>query len=232
MSGLLRPRRALGLACAVAALGIVVPLAADALSASVATLDPPGAAATEPAVRVNRLCTKVVVIGDSLTVGAATAIRKGFDGLPIEYSVTAISGIKVTPEAVQLARELRAASGEADCWVIALGTNDITARGVTTTALANTMIDTMLAEVSPKSRIFWVNVNLRTDDARISATKAVNQALDARAAKNASFQVIDWYSLSQNNLGWFGTDGVHYTSAGYSARAAQLVEVIRRNSER
>lgn len=232
MSVLLRPRRALVSACAVVALGCVIPLVAVAQVGPLATLRSPGARATEPAVRLNRLCAKVWMIGDSLTVGSDAAIRKGFDGLPIVYVVDATSGLSVSPQDVQKATAIRATYGEADCWVIALGTNDIAGGGVTTPTRADKMIDTMLAEVSPKARIFWVNVNLRSNDATIAATKVVNAALDARAAQNASFQVIDWYNLSQNNLRWFAADGVHYSSAGYSARAAQIVDVIRRNSER
>ncbi len=216
---------------------VAVPLAARA---DVIDIGRQGARATEPAVRINRLCTRVWVIGDSLTVGSAEALRSGLDGLDLEAALVdgAISRRippTATPSAsgVLTARSLRATNGEADCWVIALGTNDIS--GGVTASRARVLVGEMLAEVTPKARVWWVNVDFRSIEGAAvdypAATQTFNAVLNERAASDPRFEVIDWYTLAESHPEWF-FDAVHVNSAGYSARAALVLDVIRRNSER
>jgi hypothetical protein len=226
----------------------VAPVAARAdvsRTGAISAVSRAGASATDQAVRINRLCTRVWVVGDSLTVGSAPALRSGLDGLDLEAAlVDGVNNRRIPATApisgVLAARAIRAANGEADCWVIALGTNDI-ANGVTTTSRARAVVAEMLAEVTPKARVWWVNVDFRpVEGAAVdypAATQTFNAVLNERAASDPRFGVIDWYTLAQSHPEWFlGPDGtadpVHVNNAGYTARAAQVVDVIRRNSER
>jgi lysophospholipase L1-like esterase len=226
----------------VALCAVAVPLAARA---DISDLGAPGARATEPAVRINRLCTRVWVIGDSLTVGSAAALRSGLDGLELDaHLVDGANGRRIPATAsisgVLAARSIRASKGEANCWVIALGTNDVNS-GVTTTTRARAVVAEMLAEVTPNARVWWVNVDFRSIEGAAvdypAVTKTFNAVLNERAAADLRFQVIDWYTLAKSHPEWFlkpdGTaDPVHVSSTGYTARAAQVIDVIRRNSER
>jgi lysophospholipase L1-like esterase len=223
----------------------VAPVAARADISNVGAIGRSGARATEQAVRINRLCTRVWVVGDSLTVGSAAALRSGLDGLELEAAfVDGAINRRIPATApvsgVLAARSIRAVNGEADCWVIALGTNDIS-NGVTTTSRARAVVAEMLAEVTPKARVWWVNVDFRSVEGAAvdypAATQTFNAVLDERAASDPRFEVIDWYALAESHPEWFlkadGTaDPVHVNSAGYTARAAQVVDVIRRNSGR
>ncbi len=242
MSKFPRPRRLAAMASLVVLCAVAVPLAARA---DISDIGRAGARATEQAVRINRLCTRVWVIGDSLTVGSAAALRSGLDGLELEaHVVDGVINRRIPATApisgVLAARSIRATNGEANCWVIALGTNDIS-NGVTTTARARVAVAEMLAEVTPQARVWWVNVDFRSIEGAAvdypTATRTFNAVLNERAASDLRFQVIDWYTLAESHPEWFlkpdGTaDAVHVNSAGYTARAAQVIDVIRRNSER
>ncbi len=219
----------------------VAPVAARA---DISNVGESGARATEQAVRINRLCTRAWVIGDSLTVGSAPTLRSGLDGLELEAAlVDGVINRRIPATApvsgVLAARAIRATNGEADCWVIALGTNDIS--GGVTASRARALVAEMLAEVTPKARVWWVNVDFRpVEGAAVdyaAATQTFNAVLNERAASDPRFEVIDWYTLAESHPEWFlksdGTaDPVHVNSAGYTARAAQVVDVIRRNSGR
>lgn len=226
------PRRLTALASLVVLCGVAVPLAARADIASIASIGQTGATATQQAVRLgSSSCTRVWVIGDSLTEGSAAALRSGLAGLGLDaYVVDGVRNRRISATSnsgVLTARSIRATRGEANCWVIALGTNDITS-SVTTTALSRTAVSEMIAEVTPQARVWWVNVDVRSLD---QSTRTFNSVLNERAAADLRFQVIDWYALAGSHPEWF-VDAVHVNSAGYTARAALILDSIRRNSER
>jgi lysophospholipase L1-like esterase len=240
------PRRLVALTSLVVLCAMAAPFAARAVG-GVGTVGPigqAGASATDQAVRINRLCTRVWMIGDSLTVGSAPAIRSGLERLELEAAlVDGVNNRRIPATApisgVLAARSIRAEQGEANCWVIALGTNDIS-NGVTTTSRARAVVAEMLAEVTPDARVWWVNVDFRSLDGTTyfpDATRTFNAVLDERAASDLRFEVIDWYTLAEGHPEWFlkpdGTaDAVHVNATGYAARAALVVDVIRRNTER
>ncbi|MBG7605966.1 MAG: hypothetical protein IZT58_15280 [Actinobacteria bacterium] len=188
----------------------------------------------EPAVRPGAACRRVWVVGDSLTVASSRSLRLGLAGLGVEYVVDGAISRRVNPGGISAVRAIRTASGEADCWVIALGSNDIyvnAARPITR-AYASSVIETMTAELSPGARVWWVNINVRDSSTNIVSSGVMNSSLGDRDLADPDFAVIDWYTLSQSNPTWFANDNLHYNSAGYRARADQIVEAIRRNGER
>ena len=129
---------------------------------------------------------------------------------------------------VTAARQVRSTWGEADCWVIALGSNDLIFGGGDPTVAAS-MIDSMLAVVTPGSSIWWVNLDYHRDPQTsfdfVGATSNFNAALDARAALDDDLRIIDWYSFAESHLEWF-FDPVHVDSTGSRARARQVVEAL------
>jgi len=177
-------------------------------------------------------CARVIVIGDSLMDNAEPWLVKalkaaGYDALVDAQPSREIGWRRNPPySGVAAARAARATFGEADCWVVALGSNDLAWFGGTPTA-AGALIDLMLAEVSPGARVWWVNVDYHRDR-RYSIdfpgrTATFNAEIAARAAGRLT--VIDWYSFAEANQHWF-FDPVHVNRTGSIARADQTVAAL------
>ena len=179
-------------------------------------------------------CQRVAVIGDSLMDNARWYLARSLDQAGYTNIIDAQPSRRI-PETVRApysgvtaARQVRSTWGEADCWVVALGSNDLIFDGGDPIVAAS-MIDSMLAVVTPNSRVWWVNVDYHRDPRIafdfVGASLRFNAALDARAATDANLTVIDWYSLAEAHLDWF-FDPVHVNDTGSRARAEQVVEAL------
>jgi hypothetical protein len=203
-----------------------------------------GATASAPAVRGQQVrlkplppvpsCQRVAVIGDSLMDNARWYLARSLDQAGYTSIIDAQPSRRI-PETVRApysgvtaARQVRSTWGEADCWVVALGSNDLIF-GAGDPSVAASMIDSMLAVVTPNSRVWWVNLDYHHDPRVafdfVGASSRFNAALDARAAVDANLTVIDWYSLAEQHLDWF-FDPVHVNDTGSRARAEQVVEAL------
>jgi len=228
-----------------AAVGVAVVAAVAASTVVVAAGLTGGATVAEPASRGDAFqatdtlppppgCDRVIVIGDSLTDNSAPWIRSELRDAGHEYALDAQPSRRI-PEAVaapysgvRAARSVRASFGEAGCWMIALGSNDLI-YGAGRIADANRMIDEMLAVVTPGASVWWVNVNYHRDPRTsfdfVGATAAFNAVLADRAAAAADLHVIDWFSLSEANPQWF-FDPVHVDRAASIVRAEFTVAAL------
>jgi lysophospholipase L1-like esterase len=203
-----------------------------------------GVSASAPAVRGEQVrlrplprlpvCRRVAVVGDSLMDNARPYLRSALDRAGYSSVIDAQASRRI-PESVRApysgvtaAFQVRATWGDADCWVIALGSNDLIFGGDDPT-IATSMIDSMLAAVTPNSRIWWVNLDYHRDPRVpfdfVRATATFNAALDARAAAREDLAVIDWFSLAESHLDWF-FDPVHVDAVGSRARADQVAEAL------
>lgn len=172
-------------------------------------------------------CSRVVVIGDSLTDNSEPWIRAELRDAGYEFAVDAQPSRRIPEQVrapysgVRAARSVRATFGEAECWMIALGSNDLVYGGGIR-AEANRMIDEMLAAVTAGAAVWWVNVNYQRDPRSgfdfVAATATFNEVVADRAAADPDLQVIDWYSLSEANPAWF-FDPVHVDRAASIVRA-------------
>jgi hypothetical protein len=182
-------------------------------------------------------CHRVVVVGDSLMDNAEPWLRAGLGTAGFTYFVDAqpsrrIPGTVRAPySGVRAAAAIRASWGEADCWMIALGSNDLY-HGAGQPEVADAMIDEMLGAVTPGAHVWWVNVDYHRDPRTSfdfpAATAVFNARLDLRAAAATDFEVIDWYSYAEANLQWF-FDPVHVDRTGSIARAEQAVAALPRS---
>ncbi len=181
-------------------------------------------------------CARVIVIGDSLMDNSAPWLRSELQAAGFEFFVDAQPSRRI-PErvrapysGVRAALAARATFGEADCWVVALGSNDLVYGGGDAWT-ATGMIDEMLQAVTPGASVRWVNVNYhhdpRTSFDFVAATTVFNQAVDEYAAVDPRLDVIDWYTLSEANPGWF-FDPVHVDRAGSIVRAQFTVSALPR----
>jgi hypothetical protein len=176
----------------------------------------------------------VAVIGDSLMDNARWYLQgeltaAGFDHvIDAQPSRRIPDTVRAPYSGVTAARAVRSTWGEADCWVIALGSNDLIF-GAGDPAVAASLIDSMLSSTTPDSRVWWVNLDYHLDPRYafdfVGATAVFNQRLAARAAIDAELTVIDWYSLAEQHPWWF-FDPVHVDAAGSRARAEQVVTAL------
>jgi hypothetical protein len=179
-------------------------------------------------------CRRVIVIGDSLTDNAEPWVRSGLQDAGHEFHVDAqpsrrIPGYVRAPySGVRAALAARASFGDADCWMVALGSNDLL-NGADDPTAASGMVDEMLGAITPGAAVWWVNVNYHRDPRTrfdfVGATSVFNTVLDSFAATRDRFTVIDWYSYSEQHLEWF-FDPVHVDRTGSIARATLTVAAL------
>lgn len=179
----------------------------------------------------------MIVIGDSLMDNSepwliAELESAGFTAfVDAQPSRRIPATVRPPYSGVTAALAARAAFGDAECWVIALGSNDLIHGAGESVAESARLIDEMLAAVTPGALVWWVNVDYhhdpRTGYGMVAATGRFNAALDARDAALANLTVLDWYSLAEANRHWF-FDPVHVDRAGSIARAKWTVAALPR----
>lgn len=177
-------------------------------------------------------CERVAMVGDSLTYAVRNQLRTalrdaGYTAIVDGQISRRIPGRVPDPySGVRTARSIRASWGEAHCWVIALGSNDLE-NGADEPGAVDAMLDEMVGAVTPGARVWWVNVNYLREPGNSfdfpAATAVFNDRLDARA--NAAFRVVDYYSASAANPQWFD-DAVHLFAPGYRARTEMIVAAL------
>jgi hypothetical protein len=227
-----------------AATTTVAGLASAASSTSVAapsgvsTVAPPTTAAGAASGRTS--CTSVVHIGDSTSVGLITPANLPDPATRIDARYAAVGVIDFHPEisgarstverlqgqenAVEVAERLRAA-GFQGCWVLALGTTDAANIAAGAPMPADRRIDRLMAVIG-NDPVLWVDAKtLRTDGPwQNSSMLTWNEALTAAAARYPNIKVYDWAGVVQD--AWFGDDRIHYTTEGYTQRAALIAAAL------
>src|SRR5205085_4782348 len=110
-------------------------------------------------------------------------------------------------------------------WVIALGTNDTADVVVGSTVGRVTRIARMMS-VANGEPVLWVDVKSLRASGPYAQTymQQWNDALRAACARYPNMRIFDWASVAKNR--WFISDGIHYTSAGYAARARLIAAAL------
>ena len=111
------------------------------------------------------------------------------------------------------------------CWVIALGTDDTADVAVGSAVGRMARIERMMS-VAAGEPVMWVNeTTLLADGPYAEANMQLwNSALLKACARYPNMRVFDWASVARNR--WFISDGTHYTSAGYAARARLIAGAL------
>ena len=104
------------------------------------------------------------------------------------------------------------------CWVIALGTDDTADVAVGSAVGRMTRIQRMMS-VAAGEPVMWIGVKTLLNNGPYSEANMQlwNATLQQACARYPNMRVFDWGSVAKP--GWFISDGTHYTSAGYAARA-------------
>jgi lysophospholipase L1-like esterase len=169
----------------------------------------------------------VLVVGDSLTVGAHEYLRDdltsaGWDEIDIDGASgrSVRMGFYGSPDSgLKAVDDLRDTTADSPDWIIALGTNDAI---VYDPAQYRAIIEEMLDKIGAGHRVLWINVYLPNDPERSALW---NDALGKHAvADPIELFVADWASYARQHPEWLNADGIHYTDDGYQARSAWIAE--------
>jgi len=128
------------------------------------------------------------------------------------------------PNAHQVAQQL-VGDGYKGCWVLALGTNDTADVAIGSSTGRAARIREMMAVIG-RQPVLWVNVKslVASGPYAESEMQAWDAALLRACAKYPNMRVYDWAAAVKNR--WFINDGVHFTSAGYAARAHLIANAL------
>jgi peptidoglycan/LPS O-acetylase OafA/YrhL len=187
-------------------------------------------------------CRSVAHIGDSTSEGLISPdylpdwrdrITARYEDVGVQtvyFNITgARSVVEVLPGTTNgytAALQLRH-QGFRGCWVLALGTNDTADVAVGSNVGLMTRIQRMMAAAHGEP-VMWVNVIslLSSGPYAESNMQKWDQTLLRACARYPNMRVLNWASLAKR--WWFISDGIHYTSDGYAARARQIADGLAR----
>ena len=164
-----------------------------------------GSAAEPTLPAVNVATSRVFIEGDSLTVGAATALRRRLKAQVRSVHIDAKVG-RHTGEGIAKLRST--AAQRANIWVVALGTNDDPSSSQT-----KRNVSRVLRLAGKDRRVIWVNV------VRPGGYARVNRALHDLDIHSEQLTVIDWAAVIRKKRDLLTGDRVHLTARGYRVRA-------------
>jgi lysophospholipase L1-like esterase len=168
----------------------------------------------------------VVVIGDSLTEGAAPMIEDalavaGYENLAVDGASgrrTTVSVDGGPNSGVEAVASARSSGLDPDVWVIALGTNDVPqyADGEDYAAI----VTELLASLPDGAAMVWVDVYLRD---HATGTGEFNNVLHLLLDSNPASVVAGWNERATAD-GMITDDGVHPTAEGQVVFADTIVD--------
>jgi lysophospholipase L1-like esterase len=178
--------------------------------------------------------TQIVMIGDSITVGALPYLEQRYAALGYpEARIEAQSGKRINVNAGDNASGTIVASGLVDeletwgdtdhadeLWVIALGTNDI--NQYSTPEELGGSIDSLLAQVPADAEIVWVDTAYVGN---AEGTDMVNRTIAERTTFRGDSSVALWSNVAYRD-GVLSSDGVHPTDVGSEVFAATVVAAV------
>ena len=214
---------------------------ADAQAAlSGGTISHTSTAATSTAPEHGTSCTSVVHIGDSTSEGLVSPnyLPKRSERIEARYAdqgvrrehmeISGATSIVETLPGGTNAQDVAHGlidSGYDGCWVLALGTNDAADVYVGSSVSLSTRIDKMMSVVGDQP-VMWVNVKSLVGSGPYAETNMEqwNTALEDACAKYPNMRIFDWAGAVKDS--WYIPDGIHYTSAGYKARAQLIAKAL------
>ena len=211
--------------------------AAAHLQPSSAPASPSPAATRGPA---RSACRAVVHIGDSTSDGLISPdylpnprrrIGAQYARVGVTRFISEISGGTSIVEtssgqanAFTVAQQL-VHDGYRGCWVLALGTNDTADVAIGSVVSRPARIRQMMSVIG-RQPVMWVNVKslMATGPYAEPDMLAWNTALIRACARYPNMRVYDWASVVKDS--WFISDGIHFTSRGYAARAHRIARAL------
>jgi hypothetical protein len=116
-------------------------------------------------------------------------------------------------------------TGYDGCWVFALGTNETANVAVGSSVGLDRRIDLVMKEIHGQPAMWLTVRTLRTSGPWAEKQmQKWNTALAAACTRYPNMRVYDWAAQVKN--GWFSSDGIHFTTPGYRARAKLTAEAL------
>ncbi|MGA3154929.1 MAG: acyltransferase family protein [Streptosporangiaceae bacterium] len=201
-----------------------------------------GRASASPGGPLRTSCRAVVHIGDSTSEGmvspdylpdAAERLPERYEDVGVQTVITNITGarsvVEVLPGTVNGYNAARAlvAQGFRGCWVLALGTNDTADIAAGSTYSITYRIQRMMS-VANGEPVMWINLKSLLVSGPYAEANMLkwNAALLRACSKYPNMRVFDWAAMAKP--GWFISDGIHYTSAGYAVRSEAIADALAR----
>jgi len=142
----------------------------------------------------------------------------------IDFAIDGERGrhIRATPKlsGIMALRALRSRGYQPDCFVIALGTNDVFVSG--NAATYRIWIEAMLNEIGDHP-VLWVDI---VNGKKVAAAATFNSTLRDVAATHPQLVIGEWASFAALHPEWTGRDKIHLKPAGYLGRASWLTEQV------
>jgi hypothetical protein len=187
-------------------------------------------------------CRSVAHIGDSTSMGLispevlpdpAQRLAARYADVGVRHLLVDASGgrsiVEVLPGQVNGYNVARgwASHGYRGCWVFALGTNDTANVSVGSDVGRLHRIERMMSPAHG-APVLWVNTRtlLSAGPWAESNMRIWNADLRRACASYPNMRIFDWASVA--NPGWYLSDGIHYTSAGYAVRARAIADALAR----
>jgi peptidoglycan/LPS O-acetylase OafA/YrhL len=194
----------------------------------------------DPAAPQRSSCRAVIHIGDSTSEGLtshnylpdpAQRIEAQYARVGASVQHYEISGARSIveryesqPNAYEAAQSWKR-RGYHGCWVLALGTNDAADVAVGSSVGMSQRITEMMKLIGDEP-VMWVNVKslLSTGPYAEQYMRRWDQALVQVCSRYPNMHVFDWAGLVQNR--WFISDGIHFNTPGYAARAHLIAQAL------
>jgi peptidoglycan/LPS O-acetylase OafA/YrhL len=207
-------------------------------SAATAVTAPTGATATG-ALRTR--CTELVHVGDSTSIGLTdptyqpdpkARIDVQYARVGVRDFTADISGARSIVEHFQgrpnaeEAVASRADRGYKGCWTLALGVNEAANQYVGGVVPLARRIDLVMRHIPRDSPVLWLTVKTLNSGGPYgdAGMRAWNAALLAACTRYPNMRVYDWRSEVRSS--WFIYDRTHYSTAGYTQRAARIADAL------
>jgi hypothetical protein len=200
------------------------------------------AAAQAGPARLRTSCRSVAHIGDSTSVGMisplvltdpAQRLAARYADVGVRHLRVDASGgrsiVEILPGQVNGYHVARAwdAGGYHGCWVFALGTNDTANVSVGSDVTRLDRVERMMSAAHGQP-VLWVNARTMLSGGpwAQSNMRSWNDTLLRACARHPNMRIFDW--AAEANPGWYLTDGIHYTPAGYAVRARAIADALAR----
>lgn len=186
-------------------------------------------------------CTKVIHIGDSTSEGLDSAEYLPNPKERIENRYAEV-GVKETHMEVQGARSIEEryegqpnaqevaeawkAEGYKGCWVLALGTNEAADVAAGSSVGLDERIEKMMNIIGDEP-VLWVNVKTLPDAPEFYSEEGMkkwDEDLETACLRYPNMRVYNWAADVKD--AWFISDGIHFTSPGYAARAELIAHAL------
>jgi hypothetical protein len=182
-------------------------------SADAPSTTPPSSApeqTSQAAVPVTTAGVHGVALGDSVMVGATSALHQALPGLDVQAKES-----RAFVRGLDIARGLQAQGALGDIAVVHLGTNGPFPAG---------QFDAMMQTLASCRRVVWVTVH----EPRSWASQ-VNGVIRSGVARFGDRAVLaDWDTAGDGHPEYFYGDGIHLRPAGAAAYAALIAGAVQR----